>query len=275
MATKQFQKTHQEMARAKVTEWIGDQGLDDAASGYWGRLARGVTIDAAKHAEANNLSTEEWGEFHDLLSDTLNVVDAAMLAVNGGWVANNAEIKGWKHHRHVTEVALRVDAPVISRDSLEDASAAYLDLPFRSAEMDYLLVELLIACELFSYARQMSSALKRTTFWGWAKARLYSAIFWFALVLAARWLFDAKWGTVVFWIYGAESVLSTIVLFRPSKTVKLLQEMNGVYCELAPSGPYSARHIEHRARTAADRGVVWPAPLFALLDDIISRGGRF
>ena len=63
--------------------------------------------------------------------------------------------------------------------------------------------------------------------------------------------------------------------FIPDKAAKLLSEMNGVYCELAPSGPYSARHIEHRARSAADKGVVWPAPLFALLDDINNRGGRF
>lgn len=55
----------------------------------------------------------------------------------------------------------------------------------------------------------------------------------------------------------------------------LLSQMNGVYVELRSDGPISGRHIEERARKAADAGGVWPAPLFGLLDDINRRDGRF
>lgn len=275
MATRESQRTYRDLGDAGVKAWIADQGLKGTGHDYWARLARDLTADATKHAEANELSTEKWGEFEDLLSEALQVVDNAMLAVNGGYIADNDEVNDWKHQRHALELALKSDAPIIYKDNIQNAAALYLKLPFRSQRMDYVLVELLIACELFAFARQMSWALKQSSLWGWAKARFYSALFYFAVVLAVQWLFNADWGTVAFWIYLAESALSAIPLFRPSKLAKVFQEMNGVYCELTPSGPFSARHIEHRAETAAEKGVVWPAPLFAVLDDINSRGGKF
>jgi hypothetical protein len=59
------------------------------------------------------------------------------------------------------------------------------------------------------------------------------------------------------------------------KVRDLLLAMNTIYDELRSDGPISAQHIRGRANSAAQIGVVWPAPLFAMLDDIIARTGRF
>lgn len=60
-----------------------------------------------------------------------------------------------------------------------------------------------------------------------------------------------------------------------AKVAELLQAMNSVYSDLDSAGPISARHVWGQAKEATKIGVVWPAPLFALLDDIIARSGRF
>jgi hypothetical protein len=50
--------------------------------------------------------------------------------------------------------------------------------------------------------------------------------------------------------------------------------MATIYNELRSDGPISAEYIRDRAKQATDEGVVWPAPLFALLDDTVRRTGR-
>jgi hypothetical protein len=50
--------------------------------------------------------------------------------------------------------------------------------------------------------------------------------------------------------------------------------MTATYGELADGGVVSTRRLREVASSAADAGVVWPGPLFAVLDDNISRGGK-
>jgi hypothetical protein len=47
----------------------------------------------------------------------------------------------------------------------------------------------------------------------------------------------------------------------------------GAYSALSSPGVLSARHIQDMASDAQKRGVVWPGSLFALLDDVMARGG--
>jgi hypothetical protein len=59
------------------------------------------------------------------------------------------------------------------------------------------------------------------------------------------------------------------------KVISLMELMIGVYSELQPNGATSALRVRQRVEQAAAEGVVWPSTLFALLDDIIARSGRF
>jgi hypothetical protein len=57
-------------------------------------------------------------------------------------------------------------------------------------------------------------------------------------------------------------------------TKSLMNEMISCYSELKTNGPVSARRLQERLQTAADKGVAWRAPLYALLDDVMGRTGR-
>jgi hypothetical protein len=74
----------------------------------------------------------------------------------------------------------------------------------------------------------------------------------------------------------AQSPRWIVVRRRHNKRIStMLATMNRVYLELDAAGPVSSRNFIELARKATDAGVVWPAPLFALLDDIAARSGRF
>ena len=58
------------------------------------------------------------------------------------------------------------------------------------------------------------------------------------------------------------------------QTRDLLIAMAHTYRELDGDGQVSTRRLREVAVRAADQGVVWPKPLFLLLDDNIARSGR-
>lgn len=55
----------------------------------------------------------------------------------------------------------------------------------------------------------------------------------------------------------------------------MLAEMQGVYNATWSDGPISAVHIRQKIEAAAKNGVVWPAPLYVMTDDVLARSGRF
>jgi hypothetical protein len=68
----------------------------------------------------------------------------------------------------------------------------------------------------------------------------------------------------------------TLFRFSSGRKVRnLLAIMDTLYYEQRSDGPISAYYTRERANDARKQGVIWPAPLFAVLDDIISRTGRY
>jgi hypothetical protein len=57
-------------------------------------------------------------------------------------------------------------------------------------------------------------------------------------------------------------------------TWKCIRAMVDTYFELRSEGIVSAQRIREVAVKAADIGVAWPGPLFAILDDNIARTGK-
>jgi len=58
------------------------------------------------------------------------------------------------------------------------------------------------------------------------------------------------------------------------KVRDLMIAMPHTYGELNGDGQASTRRLREVAVKAADQGVVWPKPLFLILDDNIARAGR-
>jgi hypothetical protein len=195
--------------------------------------------------------------------------------------------------------------PYMDRSSLETVVGEYLALPYRSPAMDRLLVDVLIAMELYAYGDEMlnektfglfparSPLKQRHALLAYLRGQLINAVLLVGIAALALWANSKGWvsESSAWWVSGIcvflfllSAVVSTFALpfaWRQQakerhNVAKLLLTMAAVYNELRSDGPISAQYIRDRANNAAaQEGVVWPAPLFALLDDVISRTGRF
>ena len=58
------------------------------------------------------------------------------------------------------------------------------------------------------------------------------------------------------------------------EVIEKLRMMDQTYSERPPGVAVSTRRLREAASMAADAGVVWSAPLYAMLDDNIARTGR-
>jgi hypothetical protein len=168
--------------------------------------------------------------------------------------------------------------------------------------MDRALVRILIAMELYAFGDEMlneenfvvfpgRSPLKQHLFVRYLFGVASNAIFFGGIAAIGLWMRSRDWigdnGTL--WIVGAcaflfllLSAISTLYLpgawYRVRKARKrvlqLLMAMAATYSEACSNGPISARRIHELIAKTANDGVVWPAPLFALLDDVMARSGR-
>lgn len=197
------------------------------------------------------------------------------------------------------------DVPPIDRSSLEAVVDDYLALPYRSRAIDRLLVKVLVAMEFYAFGDEMfnekslfgllpvrSPLKQRHSLLAYLRGLLVNAIFFGGIAALALWAASKDWigKTAAEWASGIcvglflfLGAISTLALpfawraqIKAGRNVgNILSAINTVDTELRSDGPISAQHIRARANNAAQIGVVWPAPLFAMLDDIIARTGRF
>lgn len=205
----------------------------------------------------------------------------------------------WQHTRVNLDQVKRGDAPDFNRFTLSGAVDGYLSQSARSASVDRTVVDMLVACEVYAfldeaYGRKLGpSRIVRGNgpvgcfLWRLASLVLFGlpvlAIlalrrfgwisgewpFWIAGILAGLFVLESAWALIVFPFAWRRQIKNN------ARMGELAEAMNGVYCELEGSGPISARHIWERAQAASQSGVVWPSGLFAVLDDLTTRTGRF
>jgi hypothetical protein len=137
------------------------------------------------------------------------------------------------------------------------------------------------------------SPLKQThALLGYLRGSLFNALF-FAGIAASGFVLNsnniisesaAAWIAGIcaslFLLFATTSALALPYLwFNQAKARRkvrdLLLTMTTLYNEQRSEGPIGAYYVRERASDASRNGVVWPAPLFALLDDIVSRTGRY
>jgi hypothetical protein len=63
------------------------------------------------------------------------------------------------------------------------------------------------------------------------------------------------------------------ILFRGSSRA-LVNQMDRCYGAMNSNGPIRATHVRELLTRATEKGVVWPAPIYPLIDDVIARGGQ-
>jgi hypothetical protein len=146
--------------------------------------------------------------------------------------------------------------------------------------------------ETFGLYPARSPLKQRHVLLAYLRGQIVNGVFFAGIAALALWANSNGWAneSSAAWISG--TCVSLFLLFGAISTValpfawykqanarqrvaKLLSTMATIYNELRSDGPISAQYIRDRATNAAQEGVVWPAPLFALLEDITSRTGRF
>lgn len=278
---------------AEEDDYIDDEDVDGHFKGLlnrhflakdysYGRLVRAVA-DEAKKAPPED-------QYH-LLNKGLDVVGDVMRAVNDDpWRWSDDEEtekprKFWHHQGSVRLAGKKRHEPYIPVVGVQDAAAAYLDLPYRVPALDRILVDMLVASEMFAFADEIQPFLKRKlpVLLGWLLSNIIGFIVGCALAGFLLWLGGGN--TVMNWIAGivfALTVLGTawsLIAFpfaypkvreHHKKLEGIIGAMLDTYAALGGS-PASTKHIDERIAAATDKGVVWPTQLIVLMEDIRSR----
>lgn len=275
-------------------------------------LAEDLTKEAAAFAIANNISPEvfEYGVCEDAL-DFLNSLTQAFVEPPAFDQSDEDDILRlrmkldfWKHKDNIFGLVRAKQVTYLSRAELESAASQYLALPFRSQRVDRILVDALVALELLQFSDEMlndstnallgrqSALTQKHVIRVWLRELFFSSLFFGGVIVAGFAL--EHWrvisGGTVLWVVGIAfliwavlAAVATIAMpfawYRQArtrqKTLDLMAAMNGAYSSLNSQEIISANHVLDRVKAAANIGVIWPSPLYAVLDDNIRRVGRF
>lgn len=271
------------------------------------RLVTDVTKAAMNHALATGRDVEVFRDYADQGIGIVSGLEHSLTENKQYDFSENAKpVVNWNFWLHDDKPQASIRAPkfpYMDRFGLEQDAYGYLDLPYRAPLLERTIVDLLIALELFAYSKEMFEKLPAGLRWlsqspltqkhvlrQYLGGRVFGAVLflgpaYFAATFAPR-LFGE---TASAWIVGIlvglfvlELVFSTIRLpfaWRYQRKSKrrardLLIAMAHTYSELSGDGQISTRRLREVAARAADAGVVWPKPLFLILDDNIARSGR-
>ncbi len=296
------------VARFMTRQWPQAQEADRLHSPYRKALDT-FTRQAAQYAHERQLDLKSQvpgtrSAFETLMGNTLIVFARLTHALRTTKVDDRYPWY-WTHIPDALERARRDDLAPAHRFNLEETATAYLELPFRSAFMDRLLVDTLVAEELFGHIRAADQAirpqslrrkhetltqrLERSPLAAYAAIRLR---FLLTVLVAAYILLEAvpharalhrpldpvlmTWLSLGLLSVGLPQLIAgwfRLARDRKTFTAGLALRLN-LYHELDSDGAISAAHLMHRARASSDAGATWPGALFLLLDDSLCRDGK-
>ena len=315
----------------EIERWFKDRNPEHGRYSEYARALHVISKAALKHAEATNAPMSGTDDlFMSLLTQGCDVVRELHCALRPDkkWVEENKhwleeekrlslrshwdnpieeekrKLKLWSHcDSPLNDVAIK-KIPYFCRPEIEFFVGLYLALPYRASLIDRLLVDVLVAMELYQFANEMinekvdhglgppRSPLKQThPLKTYLKNAFYGLLSWTGIGMLVGLLHHLHvisdgwaWGGYITCALMYLLTLSMVTAFLPSAWIKhvrsvkqvwsLISEMRNCYSALDSDGPVSARHILERIKSADDKGAVWPAPLYALLDDVMARTGR-
>jgi hypothetical protein len=271
-------------------------------------LAQDVAQAALQHCLATGQDTYAYS---NLAGDGISIINSLESALSENKkfdLSENAKYEFnwnfWKHDDHPHFRIREKKFPYIERYSIEEAATSYLALPYRAPLLERTLVDILIAIELYAFSKEMLEKPPMGERWLNTRAPLTQKHVlrryiggWFSsgVILLGLAYLAGNFGprligeTASMWIAGAFVVLflldrgfSTVMLpfawraqWKARKKIRdLMIAMAHTYAELNGEGQTSTRRLREVAANAADQGVVWPKPLFLVLDDNIARVGR-
>jgi len=275
-------------------------------------LRKTLVQDVAQAALQHCLATgQDTYAYSDLAGNGIGIINSLEYALSENkkfdFSENTKREFNWNFWKHDDQPHFRIRQkkfPYMDRYSIEEAATSYLALPYRAPLLERALVDLLIALELYAYSKEMLEKPPMGLRWLNTRApltqkhvlrRYIGGWFWSGVMLLGPAYLAGDFGprvigdTASMWIAGAFVVLflldrgfSTVMLpfawraqWKARKQTRdLMIAMAHTYGELNGDGQVSTRRLREVAAKAADKGVVWPKPLFLILDDNIERVGR-
>ena len=172
----------------------------------------------------------------------------------------------WHNHFRHARLGKKLREPELTEDVLSGAAYKYLNGPMRVPMMDRALIDALIAQETFAYIDSHAGRGNFMTHLGcWGT--------WLAIVVAYQLLFSnegVNW-TRLFYGLAAVAALLFVIWAWPRKGVYALHRTMRDTYQLLTGSVVSVGELRRRVESARDKGVVWPAELYAVLDDVESR----
>lgn len=271
------------LTRERPYDLIKNQELYD--SPYYRRLLE-KTVDAALK------STDDDHEAESRAFDMFHVVRQLMSIVNNEAAIdddNDADDEAWikkaKGWRHMSRFTFTDPTnPVVPINEASALAGHYLAQDLRVDALDRVIVDIVMAAEMTTFGTEQRENLKPrnlilSALWG----NLVSFVVGMGLTGVLIWLFPNS--TVMMWIaaiIAGLTILGTavsLIIFpfvypEARNTQKRIQGivagMRDAYSTLAGE-PASIAHVAERVAKATDAGVVWPAPLHVLIEDIAER----
>jgi hypothetical protein len=297
-----------EEIRQRMLKWVNIKP-ESARSSEYGSALDALSSAAVQYVQANNAAPSQ-SDFITEIEAGFNVVTGLRSRMQYCLPEEKRkELKLWSHRDPLYDAKTgNVFDNSYDLDG-ERAVKEYLDLPYRAPEIDRLFADMLIGTEIYRYAKQMIYPDSVTRcIPGW---RSFSPLWQphplsvYLNTMFNRLVLVCALGGALFYLQYYHQVNKTVtetfidyaplvILFLISwaqKTAALVsrwgaykrsteyirsivREMIACYIELDSTGPVSARHLRGRLMAAEEKGVVWPAPLHALLDDVTARTGR-
>lgn len=195
------------------------------------------------------------------------------------------KLKLWSHRSRPLDDVKHNKMPYFDRQVIEAAVGEYLELPYRSIQIDHLFVDVLVAMELYAFAEKTIDGGRDAIFFPLTSKHpllIYGTVMMclggLVLTIPTVHALNDRWvqfGTILAFAAFALVSLSFVDLWRKRKAAHAIaRAMLYSYAELNSDGPISARRLLERLSSASEKGVMWPAPLYALMDDVIARTGR-
>ncbi len=298
---KQAEKTRREYVERRVNEWK-DAGKLNPRHSLAARLLDDLTKEAIKIIKEDDRYRE--ADLDQKLSDAdslvFDLMHAAMSYEND--YAKREEPNFWRHAAQPVYEIKNKSYRLMFKGEVESAADRYLSQPLRSQLYDRTLVDMLLGLELYLFADEMihpikipglpaNSPLKQphplwTAFSSIAVATLVlGGIIWLTgSAMSGDRIGD--WGgwvvglCILLWIINALwTVIALPFVWKRhfaarKKALGILDAMLSTYAQMQSDSLISARHVLDSVNGSAAQGVVWPSPIFVLLEDVIARGGR-
>ena len=277
MLRRQLENIRSDAVQNQISALLGSEA-PRSYGGQYHNLLRGISRAALEYALANNIGPDDFK--NEVLRDALALVEGLCDAIPD----RSNRLPNFLNDGTPLDLIKADKVPLIDRRSLEGQVGDYLALPYRSEAMDRTLVRCLIAAEMYAYGDEM---LNEKTLFGLIPSLLRRsplkqrhALLSYLIGNLGNLVLFGWWWVGLFWFFAVTSTLALPYLWfnqakERGKVTKLLATMGKLYHEQLSNGPISAHYTRDCANDASRQGVVWPAPLFAVLDDIISRTGRY